>query len=481
MRWRRQKTSESAHRGVALGAETEVDSTTPMSFTPADSRTTPGAALNNSRPTRARYIVLGFALSLAVIVYVDRVCIASAKPEISHDLGLSETQMGLVFSIFAIAYALFEVPAGWMGDRYGPRGALMKVVVLMSMFTAATGLVWNYASLLVCRFIFGVGEAGCFPNLTKVLTIWLPTEDRSRAQGLLWLAARWGGAFTPPLVVWAISRVGWRWAFFPFALLGIVWAIGFYRWFRDRPREHPAVNAAELALLDGAERNAPGLHSVPWGRLVASRTIWLLWLQYFCLSYGWYFYITWLPSYMKDALHMSKDRVAGLGTLPLFFGGIGCLIGGWLAKRLGAAWGDVRKARRIVAAGGLFFAGALLVLVTQVSNPTVCIVVLALASFSNDLAIAPDWAACMDVGGRFAGSVSGSMNMMGNVGSVLGPIVVGYILDASKAAPDLPPTVEGYARAFYIAAAVYVVGAVAWLFIDPVTPLEEKKAEGLKG
>jgi ACS family glucarate transporter-like MFS transporter len=451
-----------------------------MPSTPADNSPTPAAAANNAPPTHARRIVLGFALSLAVIVYLDRVCISQAAPDIRRELGLSDSQMGWVFSIFAIAYALFEVPAGWMGDRYGPRGALMKVVVLLSMFTAATGLAWNYASLLVYRFIFGIGEAGCFPNLTKVLTIWLPTADRPRAQGLLWLAARWGGAISLPLVAWATNLVNWRWAFWLFGLIGTGWAVGFYRWFRDRPRDHPAVNAAELALLDGAERNAPGAHAVPWGRLVASRTIWLLWLQYFCLSYGWYFYITWLPSYMKDALHMSKDRIAGLGTLPLFFGGIGCLIGGWLAKRLGVAWGDARKARRIVAAGGLFFAGALLVLVTKLSSPTVCIGVLALASFSNDLAIAPDWAACMDVGGRFSGSVSGSMNMMGNVGSVLGPIVVGHILDASKAAPNLPPTVEGYARAFYIAAVVYVVGAVAWLFIDPVTPLEGEKRKGWK-
>ena len=428
------------------------------------------------RPTRARNIVLGFALSLAVIVYLDRVCISQAKPDIARELSLNDAQMGWVFSIFGFAYALFEVPAGWIGDRYGPRGALMKVVVLLSAFTAATGFAMSYYSLLIYRFIFGVGEAGCFPNLTKVLSIWIPTADRPRAQGLLWLMARWGGAISVPLVVWATHLVSWRWAFWLFGFVGFAWAYGFYRWFRDRPSEHPGVNAAELALLDGAERNAPSAHVVPWRQLLTNRSIWLLWLQYFCLSYGWYFYITWLPGYMKDALHMSPKEVASLGALPLFVGGIGCLFGGWLAKRLGAAWCNTRRARRVVASGGLFFAGALMVIATKVHNPTLCIVVLALSSFSNDLAMAPDWAACMDVGGRFAGSVSGSMNMMGNVGSILGPIVVGHILEASKAAPNLPPTLEGYAEAFYIAGAVYVVGAVAWLFIDPVTPLEADPA-----
>ncbi|HVX91083.1 MAG TPA: MFS transporter [Candidatus Paceibacterota bacterium] len=443
--------------------------TPPERFQPADPSRPPATP----QPTRARHIVVGFVIALAIITYIDRVCISQAAPDIRRDLGLNEVQMGAVFSAFTLAYALFEVPAGWMGDRFGPRGALMKVVVLWSIFTAATGWAWNFVSLVVCRTIFGVGEAGCFPNATKIFTIWLPSRERLRAQGLLWLSARWGGAFTPPLVAWVMGYVNWRVAFMLFGALGIVWAAGFFRWFRDRPREHPAVNAAELALLDGAEINAPRRLEVPWGRLLTSRTVWLLWLQYFCMSYGWYFYVTWLPTYLRQARGVPLAPSAWLAGLPLFFGGIGCIVGGWLARQLAARWGDVRRARRVSASGGLFFAAAMLLLATRIESPLWAMIALGMASFANDLAMAPDWGACMDVGGPFAGSLSGSMNMMGNIGGAVGPLVVGFILGHTKSSPTAPPTAEGWTLAFLLAAVVYAIGGFAWLFIDPATPISE--------
>ncbi len=428
------------------------------------------------RPTHARQVVLGFIVLMAMLTYIDRVCISQAAPEMRRDLGLSEKEMGYAFSAFTLTYALCEIPAGWAGDRFGPRGVLMKVVSMWSLFTMATGLVWNLASLIVCRLLFGVGEAGCFPNATKVFTIWLPSTERVRAQGILWLAARWGGAFTPMLVVATIGLVSWRWAFWVFGLIGFVWVWAFFRWFRDRPREHPAVNAAELALLDGAEHNAPGhAAGAPWAELLANRTVWMLWLQYFCLSYGWYFYITWLPTYLREARQVPLEKSAVLAGLPLCFGGIGCFAGGWLAKLLAARSGNVRRARRVVAGTGLFAAGVLLVVATRIADPVMGMIALGLASFANDLAIAPSWAVCMDTGGRFAGALSGSMNMMGNLGGVIAPVVVGYILTAGKATPDAPPTLASWTTAFLVAAAVYVVGAAAWLFIDPVTPLPKAK------
>ncbi|HRE82609.1 MAG TPA: MFS transporter [Opitutaceae bacterium] len=428
----------------------------------------------SATPTRARHKMLGYVIVLAIITYIDRVCISQAAPSIRSELGFTEAQMGWVFAAFGISYALFEVPGGWMGDRYGPRSVLMKVVVFWSIFTAVTGAAWNFVSMVVCRFLFGAGEAGCFPNVTKVFTIWLPSNERVRAQGILWLSARWGGAFTPLLVVWVLSFMSWRAAFVLFGALGIFWAIGFYRWFRDRPADHPEVNAAELALMDGAEKNAPNHAKVPWGRLCSNPSVILLWVQYFCMSYGWYFYITWLPTYLREAKGVSLEKSALLATMPLFFGGLGCFVGGWLAKRLAERYGNVRWARRGVAVSGLVLAGALLVVATRINDPVLAMVAIALASFGNDLAMAPDWAACMDVGGRLAGSVSGSMNMMGNLGGAVGPVVVGYILNASKVAADAPPTAQGWNTAFLVAAAIYGVGALSWLFIDPVTPLEER-------
>src|SRR5438132_9965050 len=202
-----------------------------------------------SKPTRIRYCVVAFAIVLAVIQYIDRVCISQAMPEIARDLKLTDAQKGAIFSAFGLAYALFEIPTGWLGDKIGAKKVIMRVVLWWSFFTAATGWAWSYFSMVVARFLFGAGEAGCFPNLTKAFSTWLPKNERTRAQALMWMGARWGGAFTPLLVVIVLAYVNWRTAFLLFSLLGVTWAVIFWLWFRDNPRDHKGVNAAELELL----------------------------------------------------------------------------------------------------------------------------------------------------------------------------------------------------------------------------------------
>jgi MFS family permease len=418
------------------------------------------------QPSRARYLVVVFAVTLAVVQYIDRVCISQAAPLITAEFHFGPVQMGYVFAAFTWAYSLFEIPGGWLGDKLGPRRVLTRVVVWWSFFTAATGWTWNFLSLVVTRALFGAGEAGCFPNLTKAFTTWLPPEERVKAQSILWLSARWGGAFTPLLVVFVLQFVGWRRAFEIFGVLGILWAVAFWLWFRDDPREHPQVNAAERALLTGADNLASAHTDVPWGRFIASGTTWLLWAQYFCLSYGWYFYPTWLPTYLQEARGQVMARGAFLAGLPLFFGGIGCFVSGFLSARLAPRIG-VGPARKLIAATGMTGACLMLLLSVRLADPTWAMVAMSLASFCNDLVMPSAWGACMDVGGRFAGTYSGSMNMMGNFGGVAGPIVVGYILEA---------TGHNWALTFYVSAAVYLLGAVLWLFIDPVTPLDQAPA-----
>jgi MFS family permease len=262
------------------------------------------------RPTRVRYWVIVFAVTLAVITDIDRVCISQAAGHITRDLGLTQVQMGAVFSAFAWAYALFEVPGGFLGDWMGPRKVLMRIVIWWSFFTAATGWAWNFSSLVVTRFLFGAGEAGCFPNLTKAFTVWLPQEERVRAQGIMWLSARWGGAFTPYLVVMVFQLMDWRRAFELFGAIGVIWAVLFFKWFRDNPAHKKGVNAAELKLLSDSQELGAGHAHVPWGQFVRSRQVLLLCGQYFCLSYGWYFYITWLPTYLSEARHLTIERGA---------------------------------------------------------------------------------------------------------------------------------------------------------------------------
>jgi ACS family glucarate transporter-like MFS transporter len=190
-------------------------------------------------PSKARYWVIVFAVTLSILAYIDRVCISQAAPLISSDLGFSRTEMGSIFAAFALAYAAFEVPGGWMGDAMGPRKVLMRIVIWWSGFTALTGGMWSFGSMWFTRFLFGAGEAGCFPNLTKAFSVWLPADERVRAQGIMWTFARWGGAFTPPLVIFVLKYMNWRMAFVLFGLLGVIWAVTFYRWFRDNPRSTP--------------------------------------------------------------------------------------------------------------------------------------------------------------------------------------------------------------------------------------------------
>src|SRR5262245_32861365 len=204
---------------------------------------------NLQRATRARHWVVVLAITLAVVQYIDRVAISQAKDAVARDMSFTDVQMGAVFGAFGLAYALFEIPTGWLGDKIGARKVLMRVVLWWSFFTAATGWVWNHVSLVITRFLFGAGEAGCFPNLTKAFSAWLPGRERTRAQAMMWMSARWGGAFTPLLVVIVMAWVNWRTAFLLFGLLGVVWTIVFFFWFRDNPRDHPGVNAAELELL----------------------------------------------------------------------------------------------------------------------------------------------------------------------------------------------------------------------------------------
>ncbi|MGA2769431.1 MAG: MFS transporter [Bryobacteraceae bacterium] len=212
------------------------------------------------RPTRVRYWVIVFAVTLAAVTYIDRVVISFAAPSIRHELGLTAVQMGWVFAAFNWAYAMFEIPGGYLGDWIGPRKVLMRIVLWWSTFTAATGWAWSFPALVGTRF----------PNVAKIFTTWLPDREGVRAQGIMWLSARWAGAFTPPLVALIMGLVGWRHAFGIFGCLGVVWAALFFLWFRDDPMQNPKLNAAERELLRGSSKMAAGHGDVPWGRLARS-------------------------------------------------------------------------------------------------------------------------------------------------------------------------------------------------------------------
>ncbi len=417
------------------------------------------------RPTHARYWVVVFAVVLAIIQYIDRICISKAMPLIRTDLGFTNVQVGYVFGAFTLAYALFEIPGGWLGDRFGPKKVLMRIVLWWSFFTAATGWAWSAASMMVARFLFGAGEAGCFPNITKAFTTWLPPGERIRAQSVLWLAARWGGAVTPLLVVAVLSVVGsWRRAFEIFGALGVIWAVFFNRWFRDNPREHPSVNVAEQRLLTGVANLESSHARVPWREFFTSPSAWLLWIQYACLSYVWYFYVTWYPTYLDATFGESLDplTLALLAGLPLFGGGCGSLLAGFWAGPLARRVGGVGRARKVLAVTGFVAASGFLLASLYAPSPVALALLITLAGMCNDFVLPCSWGTCMDVGGRFAGTFSGSMNMMGNLGGFLASIAIGYVLDRTGS----------WNLTFYVSSAVYLAGAVCWMLLDADTTLD---------
>lgn len=417
-----------------------------------------------AKPTRTRYWVIAFGMALAVLSFIDRVTLAQAAPLISRDLHLTKSQMGSVFAAFLTAYAIFEIPSAWYGDRVGARRGLLRIVSAWSFFTALTGLAWNFASMVAIQFLFGAGDAGCFPLITKSFRAWLLPRDRTRAQGYLWLAARWGAAFTPLLVVWVLRFVSWRGAFVLFGSVAVLWITLFGRWYRDDPQQHGGVNAAEKKLLSELS-DVPGRsHMVPWRRILTSRSVLLLALQYYFLSFSWYFYVTWLPTYLQEQHHLTSARGAFYAIFPLFFCGVGSLFCGFISPHVARWTGSLYRARKVMACTGFLLAGTFLTTASHMTTLNTTMSFMAAACFFNDFVIPHAWASCMDIGGKDASSsVAGVMNFMGNAAGVSSSMLGGYLLQRTGNNWNLFVSILG---------GVYFLGVFCWPFIDTRTSLD---------
>ena len=401
------------------------------------------------KATHTRYWVVVFALALAMVMYIQRVAISAAAPYITKDFNLTNTEMGWVFSAFAASYALMEIPMGLMGDKLGVRRILTQVVLLWSLFTALTGAAWNLGSLLVIRFMFGTGEAGCFPNLTRMLSAWLPVGERVKAQALMWAFGRWGGALAPPIALLAITQLGWRWGFVALSLLGLVWVAVFLPWFRNDPAEHKGVNAEELKLLESSRELVLHDHGMPWYRLLLQKDIAFLGLQYFGFSYTWYFYVTWLPTWLQRVHGLTKVETAGYAMLPLALGGVGSIVSGLLPLSIPRKW---------VAIGGFTVTGLLILVIPGIQDVKVAMALMALASFSSDLTMPISWNTCVEIGKQYTATVSSTMNMLGNFAGFVAPVVFGEILQDTN---------NNWAMVMYTMAAAAIVSGACWFFLEP--------------
>lgn len=454
-----------------------------------------------SFPTRIRRGVLLLACALSMITYLDRVAIASAAGDIVKALDLqSVADLKWAFTAFALAYALFEVPTGWMGDVYGPRRALLRIVLWWSAFTmltAAVGLhvgsMWlGLGFLVTVRLLFGLGEAGAFPNLTRALHNWLPLEERGRGQGLVWFCGKLMGGLTPFL--WTLlvvgtgvtpALLGWRGAFCVFGCVGLAWCLLFARWFRDHPNQRPEVNAAELALIERDRSDTQeSLSGVPWKQIVTSGNFIALCLMYAAQAYGWYFNITYLPQFLEREYGLPHSSM--LGALykggPLLMGALGCLFGGMITDAIIRRTGDRRRARRLCGWIGHSLCVVLFLLCPLAPNALVFFVVVSLAAFFTDLTVPSAWATCQDIGGRYAATIGAFMNMGAGLAGALAGWVTGSVLEHSiqeraTLLHVLPEKLgfdettaalrHGYHLNFYSFAALYLVAFVCWFKIDP--------------
>jgi sugar phosphate permease len=460
------------------------------------------------RPSRGRYLVLGGLCLLALLTYVQRVGFASTGTALKRDLGLSGTEWGLVMAAFLVAYALFEVPWGVVGDRLGARHLLAVLVLGWSLATAALALLallppgtrLAFALLLALRFTFGLFQAGGFPAISRAMTDWAPTAERGTAQGVIWALSRAGGALAPLVVIsGSDGENDWPLSFLLLAALGAVWCAAFWPWFRNRPEQASWVNDAERALIGGrqsavtppvsfpskgrsnpddrltAERPAPAAgqerrpeHLGSFGSLLSSSSAWALSLMYGFGGLSATFFITLLPVYLLEQRGLSSDTMRLLSGLPLACGVVGCLVGGIVSDGIIRRWGNRKWGRRLSGMFGHVCAGLALLATGWVESVWLLAALLSLTFFCNDLAMGPAWACCADIGERYAGTLGGMMNTVGNLGGALGAVVAGSLMGKVFLVPfsSSGQTIAGNELVFVVFAASFWMAALCWLGVD---------------
>jgi MFS family permease len=409
-----------------------------------------------------RYRVVAFMVSLAALTYLDRVCISVLAPDIMAEFSLSQIQMSYVFSAFTLSYAIFEIPTAWWADRVGSRRVLARIVAWWSAFTMLSAAAFNYASLLAVRFLFGVGEAGAWPNAARVFSRWIPAGERGTVQGVFFAGAHLSGGVTPVIVAWMLGFLTWRWVFICCGAVGFIWTAVWYWWFRDEPAEHPAIGSAELEKIL-RERTLPAAHGEgpSWTIIFRHAGVFPLCLMYVANTYGFYFLITWLPTYLATARGFSAGELGLFAGLPLMLSVVADLSGGVTTDRLTRRFG-LRFGRVAVGAGGYFLAAVAMLAAALVTGPRTAAVLIAVAAAASMFTLAPSWAACIDIGGRHSGVLAAAMNTSGQIGGILSPIVLAYVVDIFA----------NWAIPLYIMAGLYLMATVCWLFIRADRPLE---------
>jgi MFS family permease len=417
------------------------------------------------RPTKVRHGVLTFLCVLAFILYIDRNCISQALTSIEKDLKIKHDQMTWVLMAFTLSYALFEVPMGWWGDKYGSRGVLTRIVMWWSAFTALTGAAMGLPSLILIRFLFGAGEAGAVPNSACVLSRWYPIEQRGMAQGAINASMQIGAAIAPVVTAELILGIGWRWSFALLCIPGILWGFAFWTWYRDDPQAHPAANDAERQLILAGTDRAAGAHPpIPWRAVLSHPQMWLHGFILSCSAFNSYLYFFWYPTYLKEA-RLSSERESGwLAFIVLIGGAIGSLSGGYIIDWLTRTTGDRFRCRRLLCASSVTLAAVSLLIGQHCDTPVIATLWTAGSLMLTVMTLASWWGSVADLSGRHLGALFGLMNSLGGFGGMASQSFAGQFATWME-----KQGYEGRARwdpMFYVYAGVLFIAAITWLFID---------------
>jgi len=412
-----------------------------------------------ARPTRTRYVVLALVIAAYFITYIDRVLLSVAAPFIEKDFHLDTITVGKVLMCYSIAYALFQIPGGWFGDKVGPRLAMTCVVIWWSALTALTAFSTSAIGMGICLFMIGMGEAGAFPIANRALSRWMLPSERALAQGATHAGSRLGSTLTPLMVVplVGLTALSWRLPFLVFAGVGVVWALGWYAYYRNTPAEHRDVNAGELERITGALGHfVGGRRKVPWAQILSNRQMWVLGAMYFCYAYDIGVFLSWFPKYLTAARGIELTHMGFYASVPFLAGLLGDVAGGALSDHLLKTTGRHGWSRRVVSVTGFWTSAVAVSLAALAHDPVVSVGWFALALFFLELTVGVSWAVTLDVGGEFAGSVSAVMNTMGNIGAAIAVGVTAWFA-----------TRYGWASAFGVVALLGAAAGFLMLQVDP--------------
>lgn len=404
-----------------------------------------------------RYRVLALLCSLTTLTYLDRICISIVGVRIKTEFGLNNEQFGWVLASFALAYALFEIPSGILGDRIGPRAVFIRIVLWWSFFTAITGLVNGLIGLLIVRFLFGMGEAGTYPNCLIVVSRWFPANETGRALTWVGIGSQIGAAIAPLIIVPLAVAYGWRMPFFVNAAIGIVWVWICYAWFRNFPSEMKYIFPGELQKIESGCRHKKEQHFISWKFILKNRTVWALMLMYFTFQWANYFFVAWMPVYLQEGRHISEDASKNIIFILFIAGIVGLIAGGfvsdWLVRKKGLRFG-----RRLTGLTGIGMCGLMILLAALIQQNTIAAACLVGANFSYSFGVMSSYGVCADIGRNNAGTVTGAMNFAGQTGAFFLALVFGKIAQVT----------HSFQYPLLIVAAVLAVGFLLWFVIDPL-------------